>query len=605
MRRFLHKPVTIVGSALLISACLVVAVYSAAYAGKIMPGVYLGTIDLGGLDREQARAEIKKRIDSIEQKGIIVEVEQQVEVIPVDTLGLSISIEEAVNEAWNLGRSGQWYAKIGERIWTPIAGRSIRNPIQFSQISLEREIEALTTILGTPKKDVRLSITGTRIDILYDTKPGRTIHSQESIQLISRALDNLEVEPIRLNLYEDLPQANPETADLARQQALKILSAPVALIFEGQRFLIPREQIGSWITSEYDREILKPGLDERAISGHVTQIAAAINITPQKPKITVENGKVTEFSPPRLGRAVEEEKTIQLIIRYLNDRKDKAISQQEISLPVRIDRAQTDTIEEVSGVTELIGAATTPFTGSPTNRIFNIKNGVKFLTGLIVRPGEEFSTLDALGTIDNTTGYLPELVIKGDRTIPEFGGGLCQVSTTLFRSVLNAGLPVTARQNHSYRVSYYERDAKGLFIGPGLDATIYSPNPDFRFRNDTGTAIVIIGYVEGDKVTFELYGTSDGRSAKIEGPTILTEFPAGEPIYVETDTLPQGVTKQIETAHPGGSAIARYIVTYPDGKKVTQDFKSYYRRWPARFLVGTKGSTIPSTPTPSPLTEQQ
>lgn len=605
MRHLLRKPAIIVGSALLISACLVIAVYSMAYAGKIMPGIYLGTIDLGGLDREQAHAEIEKRIDSIEQRGIVIEIEQQVEIIPVDTLGFSVSIEEAVNEAWNQGRSGQWYAKIGERIWTPIVGHAIRNPIQFSRISLEREIEALTMILGTSKKDVRLSVTGTRIDILYDTKPGKTIHIHEFAQLISRALDNLEAEPIRLNLYEDLPRANPETAILARQEALQMLNAPMILTFEGQRFSIPREQIGSWITSEYDGEILKPGLDDKAISKYVTQIAAAINVAAQKPKITIENGKVTVFSPPRLGRAVEEEKTIQLINQYLNDRKNKALSQQDIPLPVKIDRAQTDTAEEVSGITELIGKATTLFTGSPANRVANIKNGVRFLTGHIVRPGEEFSTLDALGTIDNTTGYLPELVIKGDQTIPEFGGGLCQVSTTLFRSVLNAGLPITARQNHSYRVSYYERDANGLFIGPGLDATIYSPNPDLRFRNDTGTVVVIIGYVQGDRLTFELYGTSDGRSAKIEGPTLLTEIPAGEPIYVETDTLPQGVIKQIETAHPGGSAIARYIVTYPDGKKVTQDFKSYYRRWPARFLVGAEGSIVPNTPVPSPLTEQQ
>jgi vancomycin resistance protein YoaR len=166
---------------------------------------------------------------------------------------------------------------------------------------------------------------------------------------------------------------------------------------------------------------------------------------------------------------------------------------------------------------------------------------------------------------------------------------------------------VTARQNHSYRVSYYEKDGDGHFIGPGLDATIYSPNPDFKFKNDTGSPLLIIGYVEGDKVTFELYGTSDGRTARVEGPRVLSEFPAGDPIYAETDTLPVGVTKQIEKPHPGGTAVANYYVTYADGHQVSQEFKSYYRRWPARFLVGTAGasptvSPSPSnSPTPSPL----
>ncbi|MBX4211787.1 MAG: VanW family protein [Candidatus Yanofskybacteria bacterium] len=273
---------------------------------------------------------------------------------------------------------------------------------------------------------------------------------------------------------------------------------------------------------------------------------------------------------------------------------------QELPLPIKISKPAFGEADNLSGITELIGKATTRFTGSPTNRISNIKNGVKFLTGLIVKPGEEFSTLQALGTIDNTTGYLPELVIKGDRTTPEFGGGLCQVSTTLFRAVMNAGLPVTARRNHSYRVAYYENDGAGRRIGPGLDATIYEPDPDFKFKNDTANPIVIIGTVEGDKVTFELFGTGDGRSSEIKGPTLLTEIPAGPPMYVETDTLAPGVVKQIETAHPGGTTTATYIITYADGQKVSQVFKSSYRRWPARYLVGASSTTTSPTPTPSP-----
>jgi vancomycin resistance protein YoaR len=259
-----------------------------------------------------------------------------------------------------------------------------------------------------------------------------------------------------------------------------------------------------------------------------------------------------------------------------------------IELPVKEIKTAGEAPEGFEGITELIGKATTTFTGSPKNRIHNIKNGARLLTGHVIKPGEEFSTLAALGKVDNTTGYLPELVIKGTRTVPEFGGGLCQVSTTLFRSLLNAGLPITARRNHSYRVSYYEKDENGKFIGPGLDATIYQSNPDLKFKNDTAHPILVYGYVYGDKITFELYGTRDGRTSKIEGPTLLTETAAGPPIYAETDTLPRGTVKQVEVAHPGGSTKALYSVTYPDGRVENQEFKSFYRRWPARFLVGTK-----------------
>ena len=172
------------------------------------------------------------------------------------------------------------------------------------------------------------------------------------------------------------------------------------------------------------------------------------------------------------------------------------------------------------------------------------------------------------------TGYLPELVIKGDRTVPEFGGGLCQVSTTLFRAVMDSGLPVTARRNHSYRVSYYEKDGNGKVIGPGLDATIYEPDVDFKFKNDMSTPVLIIGYVIGDKVTFELYGTKDGRTSKIDGPKKLTETAPGEPVYIETTDLAPGVIKQVETPHPGGSAVATYTISaVPDPVGVLREMK--------------------------------
>jgi len=292
--------------------------------------------------------------------------------------------------------------------------------------------------------------------------------------------------------------------------------------------------------------------------------------------------------PPRSGRTVNEAKAVDNIVQELKRRRISTVHVESIELPVKITKSMGTIPDNIYGISELIGKATTPFTGSPKNRVSNIENGIKFLTGILIQPGEGFSTLDALGEVDDTTGYLPELVIKGDETIPEFGGGLCQVSTTLFRAVLNAGLPVSERQNHSYRVSYYEYNEDGNYIGPGLDATIYNPNPDLKFKNDTDSTILIYGYVEGDKATFELYGTKDGRTVEIEGPETLTVIPAGNPIYIDTNALAKGSVRKIETAHSGGSVIATYKVTYPDGTIREQEFKSWYKKWPAKYLVGIR-----------------
>ena len=187
-----------------------------------------------------------------------------------------------------------------------------------------------------------------------------------------------------------------------------------------------------------------------------------------------------------------------------------------------------------------------------------------------------------MGSIDSAHGYKPELSIVNNRTVLEDGGGLCQVSTTLFRTVLNAGLPVTERVNHAYRVGYYE-----VGVGPGLDATIYDPAPDFKWKNDTGHTVYVESHIVGTKITFELYGTSDGRTAQISAPNIISETPPGDPIYSNTDTLPKGTTKQVEHPHPGAVTAVTYTVMH-DGQPVrTQTFKSTYRPWPAQFLVGT------------------
>ena len=147
------------------------------------------------------------------------------------------------------------------------------------------------------------------------------------------------------------------------------------------------------------------------------------------------------------------------------------------------------------GIKELLGSGHSNFYGSSANRRHNIRVGSNKLSGMIIKPGEEFSLVKALGDVNKETGYLFEMVIKGNKTVPEYGGGLCQVATTLFRAALQSGLPITERRNHSYRVSYYEP--------AGTDATIYSPHPDLRFINDTGNNILIQARFESNDIYFD------------------------------------------------------------------------------------------------------
>ncbi len=261
----------------------------------------------------------------------------------------------------------------------------------------------------------------------------------------------------------------------------------------------------------------------------------------------------------------------------------------KIELPI----TESDFLVEISpdlqqlGVTQVIAIGHTSYYGSPKNRMANIDVGVGRYNGLLIAPGEVFSFNEKLGPVDGAHGFLKELVIKPEGTIPEFGGGLCQVSTTAYRGALYAGLPIIERSPHSYAVGYYSQIG-----GHGIDATIYPGARDLRFKNDTPGSILLQAYTEGSEVYFIYYGTSDGRQVKLEGPMISNRNSIAGADIVETDTLPPGVKKTAENAHMGLDTLWYRYITLPDGLTSREEIKSRYRAVRQKTLVGvTKVAT--------------
>lgn len=228
-------------------------------------------------------------------------------------------------------------------------------------------------------------------------------------------------------------------------------------------------------------------------------------------------------------------------------------------------------------LTDLVGTASTSFKGSSADRIKNITIGASKVNGQVVLPGAEFSLVEAIGYVTEEDGYTEEFVIKDGQSVKEFGGGLCQIATTLFRSTLDAGLPVTERKNHSYVVGYY---------GPGLDATIYGPHPDLRFVNDTGRPLVLEGYVVEDRLVFNFYGKDDGRRVTISEPEITDEINPPPPRYISTSELPPAETFCVENPRKGLTAKVDYTVQSASGESKTQTFKSTYVPWQKVCYIG-------------------
>jgi len=587
----------------------VTGAYAWYFADRILPGTSVGAVPVGGLTRDAAAGRLQEALDEVAAAGIRLTINGGTETIATEAIGLDLNIGAAVDDAFARGHTGSGAAQVWQRVAALWAGESIAAPVALDERALATALSDIAAATGTPRKDIRLSVSGTTVTLLTDTMPGRAIDAAAVASGVRSALARLEPVALTADLQEDLPKVAPDSGPEAADAARRMIARPLVLQYEDFQYYIGRERLGAWLSSEYRAGDdggpvrLVPVLDANMVAQYVAGVAAQLNVAPEPPQVSTQDGRVTGFVPAKVGRAVQEDVLAGLIAESVAARVTGTGGADTIVIPMKTTKMALTGLDDAAGITELVGKATTPFTGSPKNRIYNIKNGVKFLSGTVIQPGEEFSTLKTLGTIDNTTGYLPELVIKGDRTTPEFGGGLCQVSTTLFRAALDAGLPITARRNHSFRISYYEKDGNGTYIGPGLDATIYEPDLDLKFVNDTAHPLLIIGYVVGDKITFEFYGTRDGRTSHVSGPTVLTETPAGEAVYIETTELAPGVIRQVEFPHPGGSTTATYTVTYPDGTMKTQEFKSWYRRWPAKYLKGVAQLSSPlpvSPPTPSP-----
>ncbi len=327
----------------------------------------------------------------------------------------------------------------------------------------------------------------------------------------------------------------------------------LVLVFKEKRFVVSPKEFKMWV-EKYGRSFTgkqEYRINQQKITSYLENIAKEIDIAPTDARLSVTNGKITEFSTAQRGRLLNVPGSRVNIISALtqNAYSSVQIPNGENTIELVIDEIEPklalDKINDL-GINTLLGRGESNFAGSPNSRVHNIGVGAKTFSGVLLRPGQEFSFNQTLGAIDASSGYLPELVIKGGKVIPEYGGGLCQVSTTLFRAAVATGLAILERHPHSIPVRYYNPQ--------GFDAAIYPGVSDLRFKNDTPAYILIQSVISGSKLYFEIYGTSDGRKVAIDGPH-------------QYDVKPNGAQKAVLTR----------TITYADGTEKKDVFNSSYQ----------------------------
>lgn len=297
-----------------------------------------------------------------------------------------------------------------------------------------------------------------------------------------------------------------------------------------------------------------------------------------------EKGKVIEFRKETAGLKINSDQFLKDFDKIVANLKidvsnKKIILNSEIIKP----EIKLSDINEY-GIEEFIAEGKSDYAHSIPQRVHNLTLAASKFNGVLIPRGKEFSFNETVGDISSLTGYQPAYVIKEGKTVLGDGGGVCQVSTTLFRAALNAGLPIIERNAHAYRVGYYENDSQ-----PGFDATVYGPTVDLKIKNDTNGYILIETEIdkENNILTFKFYGKKDDRRVEISKATVYDVVPALPAKYQDDPTLKKGVTKQVDFPAGGAKVIFTYKVFQKDKQVIDDKFFSNFRPWAAVYLVGT------------------
>jgi vancomycin resistance protein YoaR len=608
------------------------------YADKIYPGVYISDVNLGGKTYDEAKAELNNKIDKINKDGLVFYYQKKYATVPTQISSLdadivvpivSFDLPKTLGRALSFGRDKSFLGNLKNQVHAYLYGAPINTDVIVNQKEILRVLLGDFRDQEEPAQNAEIVYDKTAVNKFYITeeKMGKVINYLKGTDEMEKNLTEFNNYAIQLFSKTDYPDILKKDCLGLDEKAIAIMNlAPLSLKLniasssgesnieissstvetiqknenDSKEWIIDADTLAGWITfknnpdyqasknindqnnSSSSAKIVIDLKEDKILDFLQNIIAPEVNREPEDAKFKMDNGKITEYNSSQDGLRLDLETNLVAIKSDLLDNR-----QSQINLSANPVRGISASELENLGITEIIGTGESDFSGSPVNRRHNIAVGAGSVNGVLIKPGEEFSLVKTLGVINDRTGYLPELVIKDNKTTPEFGGGLCQVGTTMFRAALATGLPITMRQNHSYRVGYYEP--------AGTDATIYDPLPDLRFINDTGSHILVQRRIEGNKLYFDFWGKKDGRAVQEYKPTIynIVKPPAGK--VIETLSLPVGQKKCTEKAHSGADAFFDYKVTYPTGEIKEKRFTSHYVPWQEVCLVGVDKLNATST----------
>ncbi len=587
-------------SLFLLAILMILGSYQVWFLGRILPGVSVAGVDLSGMAPEDATLKLSQNVVFPYMGKILFRDGEKIWLASPAELGLVLNTGGSIQAAMQVGRSGSLTKRLSTQVNSWREGQEIPVVFLFDQRVAYAFLQKIASEVDRSEIEADLSLDGVRVNAT-NGKIGRLLNVDSTMNLLITQLQSFSDGEVPLIINEVVPfimdisvEANTLKNLLSSPLVLSIPNAqandpgpwviePAAL---ANMIRIEREMTSE--TSHYiiafDDSHLKPILDE---------MGASVQSNSQNARFIFNDDtrQLELIDPAIIGKSFNLEATLEEI--------KKRAFQGEHEIPIVVDLdpllVGDDAQAQTLGITELVYSGITYFFGSSSERIQNIKTAARQFHGLLVAPGEVFSMGNALGDVSLENGYAEALIIYDNRTIKGVGGGVCQVSTTLFRTAFFAGFPIPERHPHAYRVNYYEQIASGAHDSSlaGLDATVYVPLVDLKFTNDTPYWLLMETYTYNDnQLVWKFYSTKDGRTVEWSTSGPRDVIPAPEPLFQENTELGVDEIKQVDWSADG--AVVNVIRTVlKNGQVYFEDrFYTSYSPWQAICEYGS-GLTDP------------
>lgn len=566
------KMMSFFGLGLLTGLVLLVGVARLTWHNKFYPGLKIAGIPVSGLTRDQARAKLLQTT-AVYQPSFTFNGSGWS--APADAV--VFEIEPTLNEVYSYGRR----LKIADYLLLLI-NKQTNFPLILAEGKTEKMDLLINEIAGAveiPPVDPEIVVEGKAVSVI-DGSDGTMLHGSELEERIKNNYTYLSNKPIVVPTMTAKRQLGEEYLATLQARAEKLVPTTLTMTVNDFKTSLGGEKLIALLSTDGEHLLNKSAIQEYSVG-----LAETLNTEPQDARFQFEDGVVKEFAPGKDGLEVNVQQTANDLQQGIEKLLEGDNKNENVAIAVNRTPPQvtTDKVNEL-GIRERIGRGESFYAHSIPNRIYNVALASSRLNSALVPPGEEVSFNKLVGEVSGATGYRPAYIISAGRTVLGDGGGLCQVSTTMFRAAMSAGLPILERWGHSYRVSYYELNSK-----PGVDATVIAPSKDFRFKNDTPGHILIqtINDPKNLHLIIEIYGTSDGRVATISEPKVWGITPPLPTIYQDDPTLPAGTLRQVDWSAAGAKASFDYKVVRNGETLQEKTFSTTYRSWASVFLRGT------------------